>query len=155
MDFDKSFEKLIGHEGGYSNHPRDPGGETKFGISRRSYPSEDIWNLTLERAKVIYFRDFWTAAGCDRVPEAIKFDLFDAAVNSGVGRAVMFLQGAIGVDQDGRLGPKTIAAAASMSPDRILMRFNATRLLFMASLPTWPSFGRGWASRIATNILTA
>jgi lysozyme family protein len=79
MTFDEAFELLIGHEGGYVNNPNDPGGETKYGISRRQYPGEDIANMTLERAKTIAKRDFWGPAGCDVVPDAVKFDLFDTA----------------------------------------------------------------------------
>lgn len=155
MNFETSFEKLIGHEGGYVNHPADPGGETKFGISKRSYPGEDIKGMTTERAREIYRRDFWGPAGCDVVPEALKFDLLDAAVNSGPRQAVKFLQGAVGARADGLLGAQTLEAVRSMAPDRVLMRFNATRLLFMAELSTWPAFGRGWARRIGQNILSA
>lgn len=155
MNFDTSFEKLIGHEGGYVNHPADPGGETKYGISKRSYPGEDIAAMTLEHAKAIYRRDFWGPAGCDTVPEPIKFDLFDMAVNSGVRQAVKTLQHAVGTKEDGLLGSATLEAAQGMSPDRVLMRFNASRLLFMTTLSTWSSFGRGWAVRIAENQLSA
>jgi len=155
MDFDTSFEKLIGHEGGYVNHPSDPGGETKFGISRRSYPLEDIRGMTLGRAKELYLRDFWRPAGCDILPEAIKFDVFDMAVNSGVRQSIRTLQRAVGTREDGLLGADTIGASLAMSPDRILMRFNAARLLFMTGLGGWAAFGRGWAVRIAENQLTA
>jgi lysozyme family protein len=155
MDFDRSFEKLIGHEGGYVNHPSDPGGETNFGISKRSYPMEDIKAMTLDRAKDIYRHDFWAPAGCDAVPEPIKFDLFDMAVNSGVRQAIKTLQKAVGTKEDGLLGGLTLQAASSMSPDRVLMRFNACRLLFMTGLAGWPSFGKGWARRIAENQLSA
>lgn len=155
MDFDRAFEKLIGHEGGLSDNPADPGGLTKYGVSKRAYPAEDIRNLTLERAKQLYRRDYWGPAGCDAIPEAVKFDLFDMAVNSGVRQAIRTLQTAVGVDTDGQLGPATLQAAQSMSSDRVLMRFNAARLIFMTNLPTWPTFGKGWARRIADNQLTA
>ena len=84
MNFDAAFLKLLGHEGGYVNHKADPGGETNFGISKRSYPGEDIKGMTVERAKFIYHRDYWGPAGCDAVPDGLRFDLFDMAVNSGV-----------------------------------------------------------------------
>lgn len=155
MNFDQAFERLIGHEGGYVNHPHDPGGETNFGISRRSYPTEDIANLTLERAKAIYLRDYWGPAGCDAVPDPIKFDVFDMAVNSGVTRAVKTLQEAAGEAVDGVLGPLTLQAIQSMPGPRLIARFNGVRLAFMATLPTWPAFGRGWANRIASNLLQA
>jgi lysozyme family protein len=154
VNFDAAFERLIGHEGGYVNHKADPGGETKYGITKRTYPGENIRGLTLARAKEIYRRDFWGPAGCDAVPDAIKFDLFDAAVNSGCRQAVKFLQGAVGTVQDGLLGPKTLQALNATPPERLVMRFNALRLLFMAELTTWPSFGRGWARRVALNLLS-
>lgn len=155
MNFDAAFEKLIGHEGGYVNHPSDPGGETKFGISKRSYPGEDIAGMTLERAKQIYLRDFWGPAGCDAVPDAVRFDLFDMAVNSGVRAAVKTLQKVVGETEDGILGPRTLQAVQSMPGPRLVARFNGARLEFMASLSTWPAFGRGWARRIASNLMSA
>ena len=82
MNFDVAFEKLIGHEGGYVNDARDPGGETKYGISKRAYPDEDIAGLTLERAKQIYRRDYWDAVQAEYLPDAVRFDLFDAAAIS-------------------------------------------------------------------------
>ena len=155
MDFDKAFERLIGHEGGYVNDKRDPGGETKFGISRRMYPAEDIANLTLERAKAIYRRDYWGPAGCDAVPDAVRFDLFDAAVNSGPKTSIKLLQRAVGEVDDGILGPRTLQALNSMPGTRAVARFNGQRLLLLADLPTWPAFGRGWARRVAKNLLEA
>lgn len=153
MNFDQAFERLIGHEGGYVDNPKDPGGETKFGISKRSYPGEDIKGLTLDRAKAIYKRDFWGPSGCEAVPDAIKFDLFDMAVNSGCGTAIKTLQRAAGSAPDGLLGPNTLQAINSIPAQRLAARFNGQRLEFMAALPTWPAFGRGWARRIASNLM--
>lgn len=153
MIFDAAFERLIGHEGGYVNDPRDPGGETKYGISRRAYPGEDIAGMTLERAREIYRRDYWSPAGCDAVPDGIKFDLFDMAVNSGVKTAIRTLQRTVGTEPDGVLGPVTLQAVQSMNPVRFVARFNGHRLQFMSSLATWPAFGRGWANRIAKNLI--
>lgn len=155
MTFDEAFEKLIGHEGGYVDHPRDPGGATNYGISQRSYPGEDIRGMTLARAKQIYLRDFWGPAGCDAVPAGVKFSLFDMAVNSGVRPAVRCLQKAVGVNDDGILGPVTLQAVSSMNASKFIARFNGHRLQFMSSLSTWPSFGRGWANRIAQNLMEA
>jgi lysozyme family protein len=152
MTFDEAFLRLIGHEGGYVADSRDPGGETKFGISRRSYPGEDIKGMTLTRAKTIYARDFWGPAGCDAVPDALRFDLFDMAVNSGVKAAVRALQTAVGEVADGVLGPLTLQAVQSINPTRLAARFNGERLAFMAELTNWPAFGRGWAKRIASNL---
>lgn len=155
MNFDQAFEWLIGHEGGYVNDPRDPGGETKFGISKRSYPAEDIKGLTLERAKAIYRRDFWGVAGCDAVPDAMKFDLFDMAVNSGPVTAIKTLQRSAGVTPDGLLGPITLQALNSTPAPRLVARFNGHRLDFMTDLKTWPVFGKGWAKRVASNLKEA
>ena len=153
MNFDTAFARLLNHEGGYVDQRADPGGETKYGISKRSYPGEDIANLTVERAKQIYWSDFWLKARCDDIPEAIRFDVFDMAVNSGVAAAVRMVQRAAGTTPDGVIGPVTIAAIAAMNEDKLLCRFNGARLAFMASLPTWPSFGQGWSRRIAANLL--
>lgn len=152
MNFDSAFELLIGHEGGYVNNPADPGGETRFGISKRSYPGEDIKAMTLARAKTIYLRDFWAPAGCDGVPPAVRFDLFDMAVNSGVRAAIKCLQGAAGCPQDGVLGPKTLQAVGTLDGAKLVARFNGARLQFMTDLPAWASFGKGWARRIASNL---
>lgn len=155
MTFDEAFEKLIGHEGGYVDHPNDPGGETKYGISKRAYPGEDIAGMTLERARELYRRDYWSPAGCDAVPDGVKFDLFDMAVNSGVKTAIRTLQRAVGTEPDGVLGPVTLQAIQSMHAARLVARFNGHRLQFMSSLSTWPAFGRGWANRIAKNLIEA
>ncbi len=153
MDFEQAFERLIGHEGGYVNSRADPGGETKFGISKRSYPQEHIAALTLDRARQIYQRDFWGPCGADALPEGVRFAVFDLAVNSGVTAAIRILQRAVGTSIDGVLGPRTLQAAQSMPATRLSARVNGARLAFMAELPTWPSFGRGWARRIASNLM--
>ena len=152
MDFAQAFEKLLGHEGGYVNDKRDPGGETKYGISKRSYPGEDIAGMTIDRARAIYLRDYWGPAGCDAVPPSVKFDLFDMAVNAGVKAAVRCLQRAAGETDDGVLGPRTLQAVQSLPDARLVARFNGARLEHLASLHTWPAFGRGWARRIAANL---
>lgn len=153
MNFDDAFEKLVGHEGGYVDDRRDKGGETKFGISARSYPGEDIAGMTLERAKTIYARDYWGPAGCDALPDAAKLQVFDMAVNSGVKTAVRTLQRAVGATADGVLGPLTLQAIQSMPAPRFVARFNGARLAYMAALTDWPAFGRGWANRIAANLM--
>ena len=151
--FDGAFKRLIGHEGGYVNHPRDPGGETKFGITKRSYPHLNIKSLTLAQAQAIYKRDFWDALKLDRLPEAIRFHMFDAAVNSGKGNAARWLQAAVGTAQDGRIGPITLAAAGKMNPAALVARYSGVRLKFMTDLSTWNSFGKGWARRMAANLM--
>ena len=155
MTFDDAFEQLIGHEGGYVNHPADPGGETKYGITKRSYPGENIAGMTLARAKQIYLRDYWGPAGCGSVPAAIRYDLFDMAINSGVRAAVKCLQGAAGAEQDGILGPRTLQAVGVLNGARLAARFNGARLQYMTDLKKWPFFGKGWARRIASNLMKA
>lgn len=152
-NFDTAFEALIGHEGGYVNHPKDPGGETKFGITKRTYPGEDIRNLTLDRAKAIYKRDFWDKVRGDEMPYPIAFNLFDGAVNSGAGNAIRWMQRAAGVADDGTLGPRSMAAILAMSPAALAARYNGQRLKFMADLGTWSTFGKGWARRVAGNLM--
>jgi lysozyme family protein len=150
--FDQCFDKLISHEGGYVNDPRDPGGETKYGISKRSYPQVDIKALTLEAAKEIYKRDYWDRAQCDKLPPALAYLLFDAAVNSGIGQAIRLLQRALNLADDGILGPLTLATVQRVDPEAVCARFLGQRLEFMAKLSAWEAFGRGWARRIADQL---
>lgn len=152
MNFDLAFERLIGHEGGYVDHPEDPGKATKFGISSKSHPGEDIPGMTLERAKAIYRLKYWGPACCDALPDELKFPMFDLAVNSGVQAATVMLQEVVGVTPDGVIGPRTLQAINSMPALRLVAHFYGERLEFMANLKTWPVFGRGWARRIATNL---
>lgn len=152
MDFDKAFDRLLGHEGKYVNDPNDPGGETNWGISKRSYPDLDIKNLTKEQAKAIYYRDFWNRINADKLYDGVAFQAFDFAVNSGIETAVRKLQSAIGVADDGYWGPITETTMSSMSESDIIMRFVAERLDFWTRLSIWPSFGKGWARRAAQNL---
>jgi lysozyme family protein len=152
-NFDAAFEALIGHEGGYVNHPKDPGGETKFGITKRSYPQEDIRGMTLDRAKAIYKRDFWDKVRGDELPMPVAFNLFDGAVNSGPSQAIKWMQAAADVAADGKLGPMTLAALLAGDPLLLAARYNGFRLRFMTELNTWSTFGKGWARRIAGNLM--
>ena len=153
MTFDDAFARLIGHEGGLVDHPSDPGGLTNWGISQRSYPGEDIRGMTLERAKLIYLRDFWGPAGCESVPDGVKFDLFDMAVNAGVRTSIRCLQRAVGETADGVIGPRTLQAIQSMPVTRMRARFNAQRLIAFTDLAHWPAFGKGWVRRVAANLM--
>ena len=150
--FDDAFETLIGHEGGYTHHPKDPGGATKFGITQRSYPGEDIRGMTLERAKAIYRRDFWDKVHGDDWPYVLAFQLFDAAVNSGPSQAVKWLQAAVGTTQDGKLGPITWAAVQALPPSVVAARMTGHRLIAMTDM-RWSTFGKGWARRIGANLV--
>lgn len=150
--FDKAFAAVIGHEGGYVNHPNDPGSETNFGISKSAYPDENIGGMTLERAKAIYRRDYWDTLRCDELPERIALQVFDAGVNHGRSMAVRFLQKAVGVEQDGIIGPRTIHASRVAREDVVHALFNAARLEAYTRLPTWGTFGKGWVRRIVENL---
>lgn len=151
MNFDTAFDRLISHEGGYVNHPNDPGGETKFGICKRSYPNVNIAALTVEDAKAIYKRDFWDVLG-DDVDPAIKFQVFDFAVNSGVQTAIRKLQSAIGVADDGHWGPASAAKLKEIMVPDVIMLYVAERLDFWRKLTTWSTFGAGWAGRAASDL---
>lgn len=149
MTFEEAVESVLGHEGGYVSNPADPGGETKWGISKRRYPDLDIANLTREQAIAIYRRDYWIGCGCDVLPESVRDEVFDAAVLHKPDDVARFLQRALDVADDGHIGPVTRAAIAKAEPDRLIALFEAERLLFLTKLTTWSSFGRGWARRVA------
>ena len=151
-EFGGAFEALIGHEGGYVDHPDDPGGETKYGISKRSYPEVNIAGLTLDEAKAIYRRDYWDRVRADKLPPELRSILFDAAVNAGVSQSRKWLQRAAGVRDDGVIGPITLAAIADSNPHQIASNFLGQRLKHMTDLKQWDQFGRGWARRIAANL---
>lgn len=146
------IDRVLSHEGGYVFDKRDPGGETQWGISKRSYPALNIKALTRDQAMAIYRRDFWDAQQCDKLPKAIAFQLLDAVINHSAGNAVRWLQAAVGVVADGAIGPITLAAVRRADPNDLLLRFNAARLEFYASLKTFDHFGRGWTRRVAANL---
>ena len=153
MSFDKAFEILIGHEGGYVNNPNDPGGETKFGVSKRAYPTVDIANLTLDDAKAIYLRDYWKPVRADDLPYPVALAVFDMAVNSGVMAAVMCLQEAVGAKQDGRFGPATLAAVTRKPERELLVDFFAYRNIRNTEIKHWDHFKLGWSRRLFSLIL--
>ena len=150
--FDGFIDRVLSHEGGYVNLATDPGGETKFGISKRSYPNIDIKALTREEAISIYRRDFWDRVQGDKLPRAVAFQCLDAAVNHGIGNAIRWLQRAAQVADDGHIGPLTLANIARSEPADLVLRFNAERLRFYAKLQTFDHFGRGWINRVAGNL---
>lgn len=152
IDFNICFDRLMGHEGRYSNDLNDPGGETNWGISKRSYPKIDIKNLTREGAKAIYKVDFWDKIQANKLPAAVAFQAFDFAVNSGIDVAIRHLQKAIGVADDGYWGPFSQSVADKKSVTDLIMLLNAERLDYMRRLKNWPYAGRGWAGRVANNL---
>ena len=164
-DFDRIFDIVVGSEGGYTDNPADPGnwtggrvgaGEcrgTKFGISAGAYPELDIAGLTLDQARSLYRSEYWDRIDGDRLPASIALLVFDAAINNGIGHAVRWLQQAASIAQDGVIGPETLQAIGSVvaKPDGgagLCAELLAQRLTFMTSLPTWKSFGLGWARRL-------
>lgn len=153
MNFDQAFTTLLKHEGGFSDHAADPGGKTRFGITeavaREAGYRGDMRELPLDLAKRIYKDRYWDAVRADELPEAVRYAVFDAAVNSGPRQAILWLQRAVGVKDDGIIGPQTLAAVRAADPERLLRRMLAQRLRFMTNLPNWGSFSRGWARRIA------
>lgn len=151
--FDDAFEILVGHEGGYVNDPNDPGGETKYGISKRSYPAENIGAMTLDRAKTIYKRDFWDKARCDELDPVLAFQVFDAAVNSGVSASVKWLQQAAGAVADGAFGPNTMRAVQAIPAGALAARMTGWRLLAMTDMRGWRNYSKGWARRLGKNLV--
>lgn len=152
MNFDQAFDRLMGHEGGYVNDPNDPGGETKWGVSKRSYPDLDIKNLTKDDAKAIFRRDFWDVINGDKVPDGVAWQLADFAYHSGAETAIRYYQRALGVADDGHWGPISQAAADSTSESDQIMGLIAERLDFLTKLQNWRFAGKGWARRMAQNL---
>lgn len=152
MGFDVLINRVLGNEGCYVNNPSDPGGETNFGIAKRSYPMLDIKNLTRQAAIEIYRRDFWDRVQGDKLHPAVAFQALDAAVNHGIGNSVRWLQRAAGVADDGVMGPLTMTVIGRRDPAYLVLMFNAERLEFYASLKAFDVFGRGWVRRDAANL---
>lgn len=153
MTFDQCIEKLLKHEGDFSDHPDDPGGATRYGITERVARTigyrGDMRDFPLDLAKRIYREEYWNAVKADQLPADVRYIVFDAAVNSGVRQASLWLQRSCNAGLDGIIGPKTIAAAQASDWKDLKAKFLAQRLRFMTELKNWPSFSRGWARRIA------
>ena len=143
--FETALAAVLGWEGGYVNDPRDAGGETNFGISARAYPGLNIKSLTRDQAAALYRRDYWDACRCDALPSPLALLVFDAAVNQGPGAAVRMMQEAAGVPEDGRIGPRTLAAAQAPA---VVGAFAVARARRYAGARDFPAFGRGWLNRL-------
>ena len=143
------MELVLAAEGGYVNDPKDPGGETNWGISKRQYPDIEIGTLSIDRARIIYRFDYWDRIRADELPSVVRHAVFDAAVNSGVTAATKMLQRAAKANPDGKLGPVTMAAIAKVEPNALLRCFIKERLVFLCALPTFSAFGKGWVRRCA------
>lgn len=152
-NFDNVMTEIFAHEGGYVNHPSDPGGETRYGISKRSYPKEDIKRLTRTRAKFLYMVDFWEPIKGDQLPDGVDLVTMDASVNSGKARGIRWLQTAAGMPKpkvDGIMGSKTLAAVTGNDSIELIKRACAIRVGFLRGLKTWGTFGKGWSRRVAS-----
>jgi len=145
--FDRTVAFTLRYEGGYVNDPRDPGGETNYGISKRAYPAEDIAGLTINRAKAIYRRDYWDRNRCGSLPPHMAACVFDTAVNGG--KPIHWLQSAVGASVDGAIGPRTIAAAdACQDKPAAVAAMLADRIIYLSSLSGWLHYNRGWTRRV-------
>ncbi|MDR0581149.1 MAG: hypothetical protein LBG04_03500 [Holosporaceae bacterium] len=155
--FLKAFDYVMYHEGGYVKDPKDAGGETKFGISKRSYPHLDIKNLTRDQACKIYFCDFWLKAKCENInDENIATKFFDLAVHTGIPQAVKLVQRALRaagaqIIEDGIIGPVTLTAINKADPTDLLAALKSEAAgfyrLIVAKTPTQQRFIDGWLNR--------
>lgn len=156
--FDKVKPVLLKHEGGYVDHPRDPGGATNMGITqgtlsgwrRRKVTKAEVRDLSVDEALAIYKARYWDTVLGDQLPAGVDYATYDFAVNSGPSRAVKYLQRIVGATADGVAGPMTLQAVEScgLSSAQIVERLCDARLAFMKRLRTWSTFGKGWSARV-------
>lgn len=148
---------ILKHEGGHVDHPKDPGGATNKGIIQRTYdswrdrqgkPRQSVRLISDDEVAAIYRRDYWDEVKGDDLPAGVDYCVFDFAVNSGIDRASRYLQAAVGANQDGKIGPATIAAAKAREAHIIIDDICDRRMAFLRGLKHWPTFGRGWTSRV-------
>jgi lysozyme family protein len=154
-NYQRALALVLEHEGGWSDHPADPGGATMKGVTLATFRSfvpnatkDDLRNISTYMLGKIYREGYWQKVRGDDLPAGVDYAVFDFAVNSGPRRAIMALQRAVGVADDGRIGPITLAAVKRKSPEDIITRICSDRLSFMRRLSTWPTFGRGWQRRV-------
>lgn len=158
-NFDRALIAVLRHEGGYVNHPADPGGATNKGVTQVVYdgfrnrlglPKRSVRHITETEVRDIYKRQYWEAVKGDELPAGIDYMVFDGAVNSGPSRSGRWLQSALGVKVDGVIGEATLNAARQHpNHDVLIARACRIRMGFLRGLRTWPTFGRGWTSRVA------
>jgi lysozyme family protein len=155
--YPESIRRLLASEGGYVNHPSDPGGPTNFGITLGDYrkyvkadaTAADVRSMRVEEAKAIYREKYWGAIRCDELPAGVDYCLFDYAVNSGTGRAPKVLQRVLGVPVTGRVDDATLVAARRQDARALIQAICDERMRFLQGLKTWPVFGKGWSKRVA------
>lgn len=154
--FEECLQHVLQHEGGFVNHPNDPGGATNLGCTKdtwerwvgRPCTTDDIRNLRVSDVTPLYREKYWDRPKCGALSAGIDYCVFDTAVNSGPGRAIKFLQEVAGVTVDGVLGPRTLAAVEAIVPSDVIDAYCDKRLAFLQELKTWEHFGRGWARRV-------
>jgi len=155
-NLERSIEEVLRHEGGWSDHPADPGGATNMGVTLRTYRKykrnphltpEDLKNLTLEEVHDIYKIGYWDPIKADELPSGVDFVVFDMAINAGPGRAVKLLQEVVGTRADGVVGPITLRAVDEYSPERVVTDYTNAREDYYRLLPHFSTFGRGWLRR--------
>lgn len=157
-NFDTCLSLLLEHEGGYTNHPSDPGGPTNFGITIDDYrryvkvnaTTADVRRMKLDEAKIIYREKYWDAQRCDELPPGINYTIFDYGVNSGIGRSAKVLRRALGLpDNSNAITDIVIAAAHTADLKALVVDICDERLHFLRSLKTWSVFGNGWGRRVS------
>tara|TARA_R100001443_G_scaffold36974_1_gene50756 strand:- start:665 stop:1174 length:510 start_codon:yes stop_codon:yes gene_type:complete len=150
-NFDECLKMLLHHEGGYVNHPKDPGGETNLGVTKRVYEkwggTKDMKDLTVEDVAPIYKENYWNRCKCDDLESGVDWVVFDWAVNSGTGRSAKAIQKICGASQDGAIGPKTLALIKTQNTEYVIEEFGKIRQNFYESLKTFDTFGKGWTRR--------
>jgi len=162
-NFEKALKHVLVHEGGFADHPSDPGGATMKGVTlatfRRHFGSDkgvdDLRRIGDEQLRVVYRTGYWDKCHCDQLPAGVDYVVFDAAVNSGPGRSAVWLQGAVSAVRDGAIGPSTLSKVATHEPGAIINDACDLRLAFLRGLRTFAAFGRGWTRRVANVRRTA
>ena len=150
------LEMILHHEGGYVNHPKDPGGETNLGVTKRVYEdfggTKDMKDLVRDDVEPIYKKNYWDRMKCDDVPAGLDLCLFDFGVNAGTGRSAKYLQRMIGTVADGGIGPNTLRALDNyieeVGTEGAIKNFQSKRQEYYESLSTFETFGRGWTRRV-------
>ena len=162
-NFDSALKAILHHEGGFVNHPSDPGGMTNLGCTKKvweEWVGHDVDEKTMRAltpadVAPLYKAKYWDRVKGDDLPDGVDYVVFDAAINSGPGRAAKWLQQTVGAVPDGAIGAGTLGKVAAMPADDIVEKYQQTRLAFLQSLPTWDTFGRGWGRRVQEVQVTA
>ena len=155
-NFQKALAAVLVHEGGFVNHPQDPGGMTNLGCTKavweehcgHTVDEKAMRALTPNDVGPLYRQKYWNKVCGDDLPAGVDYVVFDAAINSGPGRAAKWLQACVGVEPDGGIGPKTLAAVKAANPKQLVEDYSKRRLSFLMDLPTWGTFGKGWTRRV-------